>query len=254
MTLATMVCLALAAQESTLNLESKPPGATVAVGGLEGSWTTPCSVRVPSGRPVEVRVSRKGFETLVRRLSLKAGVRASVTFTLVPRAEIRVEEAAGPAQAAVDEPVRVRVSSPGGAVRVSAGGKIVAEVDVRPGVPQEFLVPSGPVRVDHLEAAGGAPTHTVEILPSRPGADREPQGRAGEVQLVHSVYGVYLKLDSGSTLVPGEEISLFRDGQEVARSRVLRVIGRDETYPNGAAQVARPEQPIRKGDEARRLK
>ena len=65
---------------------------------------------------------------------------------------------------------------------------------------------------------------------------------------------MFLKLDPGPVLVPGEEVALFRGGREIARTRVLQVVGGDETYPDGAAQLARSGMSIHKGDEARRLK
>jgi len=77
--------------------------------------------------------------------------------------------------------------------------------------------------------------------------------RVGQVKLVSKTYGVFVKLDPGLSLQPGEEILIFRDGKEVARTKILKVTKSDENYPDGAAQVQR-EGAIQKGDEVRRTK
>ena len=73
------------------------------------------------------------------------------------------------------------------------------------------------------------------------------------MKVVSKTYGVFVKLDPGLALQPGEEILIYRDGREVARSRILRVTGGDAAYPDGAAQVQKDDS-IHKGDEVRRPK
>lgn len=263
MRLAAMIWLALAAdQEATISLKTDPAGATVTVKGLKGVWTTPCEIPVAGlkGSPVEMMIARKGFETILRRQPVGVKDRVTIAFTLTARAEARVEKPPEPkppkvAEAVPPRPLRVRVTAPGGAVRVLTDGKVVAEGPVRAGEMLELSVPPGRLRVEHLNEPGGSATHTVEILgEEKPAADRRPRERVGQVQLVHRVYGVFLRLDPGLSLVPGEEIAIVREGREVARSRILQVVGGDETYPDGAAQLARSGRIIRKGDEVRRLR
>ena len=92
-----------------------------------------------------------------------------------------------------------------------------------------------------------APAPEAKELPAA-----EPD-RVGEVKVVSKTYGVFVKLDPGLALQPGEEILIFRDGKEVARSRILKVTRGDSAYPDGAAQVQKDES-IHKGDEVRRPK
>jgi hypothetical protein len=75
----------------------------------------------------------------------------------------------------------------------------------------------------------------------------------GEVMVVSKTYGVYVKLDPGLDVQPGEEILIFRDGREVARTKILKIAKADAGYPDGAAQVQK-EGSIQKGDEVRRSK
>ena len=75
----------------------------------------------------------------------------------------------------------------------------------------------------------------------------------GEIKVVSKTYGVFVKLDPGLSLEPGEEILIFRDGREVARTKILKITKADEKYPDGAAQVQK-EGAIQKGDEVRRTK
>jgi hypothetical protein len=65
------------------------------------------------------------------------------------------------------------------------------------------------------------------------------------------MYGVFVKLDPGLHLAPGEEILILRDGREVARTQIQRIIRQDETYPDGAVLIPKSDA-VRKGDEVRR--
>ena len=258
MKLAALIWLALAVrQEPMISLETEPTGATVTVKGLKGVWTTPCRIPVAAlkGRPAEIMIAKEGFETILRRQTADPEGIVKIAFKLTPRAKAQVEkEPPQVAEAIPPRPLRLRITGTEGAVRVVADGKIVAEGPVKPGEPMELAVPPGKIRVEHLNAPGGTATRAVEILPEAPAALKRPGERIGHVQLVHRVYGVFLKLDPGPVLVPGEEVALFRGGREIARTRVLQVVGGDETYPDGAAQLARSGMSIHKGDEARRLK
>jgi hypothetical protein len=68
------------------------------------------------------------------------------------------------------------------------------------------------------------------------------------------VYGVFVKLDSGLDLATGEEIVILREGREVVRTKILKVCAGDSTYPDGAIQLLKEGDSIKKGDEVRRAK
>jgi hypothetical protein len=116
-------------------------------------------------------------------------------------------------------------------IRVSQGDKVLGEVALASGRPATL----GGLRLELLDPLGDAE-------------------RLGKVQLVHRLYGVFVKLDPGFVAGPGEEIVIVRDGKEVARSTVVRVASADETYPDGAIQLSRDRIEIKKGDEIRRAK
>jgi hypothetical protein len=210
-------------------------------------------VSVPPGESFHLFATRAGFPDFHRvdvRLEARQELTVDAAMTAPPRPPAEPPPAAQNAKAPGP---RVKVTSPGGVVRVSVAGKPVAERPSRAGERVEFEVPPGPVHVDFLDAATGAVTHSVDLLPDgtepRPVAEGD---RVGQVQLVHPVYGVFVRLDPGLQLAPGDEIVIARDGFEVARAKVVRVAGSDATYPDGAAQVARSGGPVRKGDEVRR--
>lgn len=116
-------------------------------------------------------------------------------------------------------------------IRVSQGDKALGEVALAPGKPVEV----GGLRLELVDSVGEAE-------------------RLGKVQLVHKLYGVFVKLDPGFAAGPGEEIVIVRDGKEVARTTIVRVATADETYPDGAIQLSRDKIEIKKGDEIRRPK
>lgn len=116
-------------------------------------------------------------------------------------------------------------------IKVSQGDKVLGELALHPGRPAEL----GGLKLELVDPLGDA-------------------ARLGQVQLVHKLYGVFVKLDPGFVAGPGEEIVIVRDGKEVARSTVVRVASADETYPDGAIQLSRDRIEIKKGDEIRRAK
>jgi hypothetical protein len=145
--------------------------------------------------------------------------------------------------------LEVRVTSRGERIRVKSGDTVLGESPSAPGREVRLRVPRGPVRVEFLDAAG-AVAASVDLA-AAPEAEA-PAARVGEVRLVHRVYGVFVRLEPGQELRPGEEIVVVREGREVARTRVLQITSGDETYPAGAARLPRGDAPIRKGDEVRR--
>jgi len=209
--------------------------------------------QVASGKPGHLLATRPGStDLLVPDLRLDAKGLLTIDATALaakapaPAAEANPEAAkAGLAQ--------LSVKSKGDRIRVSAGGKVITDVPAKPDEVVRLTVPREKLLVEFIDAKTGAVTGSVEMSPesSAPAADAE---RVGRVQLVHRVYGVFVKLDPGLLLAPGEEIVIIRDGREVARTKIVRITSGDETYPDGAAQVVRGEVPIRKGDEVRRSK
>lgn len=169
---------------------------------------------------------------------------------------------------------RVRVVSTQLPVRVTAGKALVMDGS-RPG---EALLPDGErVQVEFLDPKTGAVLGAVEVLPRevRQPAPRLPEpevppapvpvpapvptppdtapgsDRVGKVQLVHRVYGVFVKLEPGLQVEPGEEIVIMREGREIARAKILKMIQQDATYPDGAFQLQKTTS-VKKGDEALR--
>jgi hypothetical protein len=177
-----------------------------------------------------------------------------------------------PAPAVVDPPVkvepvaggtRVRVNTPNAKVRIQAKA-VVSEPD-RPG---ELFIPDAPAgkvvielldpKTEALIASveferSAAPVVGVKPPPVAPRDPVTPEDRVGEVKLVSKTFGVFVKLDPGLSLQPGEEIIVFRDGREIARTKILKITKADDNYPDGAAQVQK-EGAIQKGDEVRRTK
>jgi hypothetical protein len=121
-------------------------------------------------------------------------------------------------------------------VRISSGGQIVAELPLRLGEAVEVPVSGPTVRVEVTDA---------------PAAGGE---RLGRIQLASRVYGIFVKLDPGFAAKPGEEVVIVRDGREVARTKIVRVMSGDPRYPDGAAQTVTDPGAVRKGDEVRRVK
>jgi hypothetical protein len=152
-------------------------------------------------------------------------------------------------------------------LRVNAGTskvRIQAKAVVTdPDKPGEYVLPHVPpdkVLVEFLDPKTDAVLQSVEFVPPaalRPPEPKEPPAveadRVGEIKLVSKTYGVFVKLDPGLALQPGEEILIFREGHEVARSKILKITKADPGYPDGAAQVQK-DGSIRKGDEVRRQK
>lgn len=211
---------------------------------------------VPGGEAFDLFATRAGSPDF-HRPDVRVEARQELTIDAGMAPPPLPPPVAAPAQHAVAPSPRIRVKSPGGLVRVSAGGKLVAEVASKPDEVVQVAVPPGPVHVDFVDAKTGKVTHSVDLSPDAPEPVPPPVAegdRVGQVQMVHPVYGVFVRLDPGLMLAPGDEIVIAREGREVGRAKVVRVAGADGTYPDGAAQVARAGIPVRKGDEVRRPK
>ncbi|HEV3029592.1 MAG TPA: PEGA domain-containing protein [Planctomycetota bacterium] len=192
-----------------------------------------------------------------------------------PLAPAPVEPPPSPVKASEDRPgsgaavfqsaaggTRLRVNSAGSKVRIQA-----KSVVTDPDKPGEYFLPYVPpdkVVVEFLDPKTDAVLQSVEFAPPavapasvKPPEPREAPAveadRVGEIKLVSKTYGVFVKLDPGLALQPGEEILIFRDGREVARSKILKITKADPGYPDGAAQVQK-DGSIQKGDEVRRQK
>ena len=263
-----------------LSVRSEPPGAKVKVNQIPRTWTTPCDIAdfsIQRG-PIDVELTLQGYEPLKKQvqydgsnplqLQLQFDALEKAPIAAVPAAPQRepsVEPAAKPA------PVQV-VATPGGTrlkvtskdVKVRIQAKMVVTDPEKPG---EYFLPNAPpekVIVEFLDPKTDVVLHAVEFAPSpapeasvKAPAPKEAAAsgadRVGEVKVVSKTYGVFVKLDPGLSLQPGEEILVYRDGKEVARSKILKITKGDAAYPDGAAQVQK-DGPIQKGDEVRRPK
>ena len=294
------------AQVVALCVRSEPPGATVRVGRLNRTWTTPCDIAdysIQRGKH-EVYVSLEGYEPVSSRVSYDGHDPAWLQLKLIPKAKTPawmappkpapvveappppkpapVPPAPEPAPAVKLPPVKVE-SLPGGlrlkVVNNAAKLRIQAKTVVTdPDKPGEFFLPDVPpekVLVEFLDPKTDQVLQSVEIShsgmaapavkppipPPPPVKDPEPKDpvvvvdgdRVGQVKVVSKMFGVFVKLEPGLALQPGEEILIFRDGKEVARTKILKITKADDIYPDGAAQVQK-EAAIQKGDEVRRPK
>jgi hypothetical protein len=276
------------AQIVAISVETEPRGATVRVNRLERTWVTPCDIADFSLRrgTQDLEVTLDGYESIATRVYYDGQHPATIQLKMRPKAAVVVPatepakpkpaaEAPKPAEEPKPAPVKIeavaggtkmKINSPGAKVRIQAK-TVVSEPD-RPG---EYFLPDVPpdkVVVELLDAKTDAVIASVEFAPSAAPAAKAPvpaplpapkdpvpadADRVGEVKLVSKTYGVFVKLDPGLVLQPGEEILIVRDGKEIARTKILRVTKGDEKYPDGAAQVQK-EGPIQKGDEVRRTK
>jgi hypothetical protein len=273
-----------------LSVRTQPDGATVKVNNLDRVWTTPCDIADFSiGRGmIDLVVSMEGYETLKTRVPYDGEHPATVKLKLRAAGAAKAVE---PAPAVVAEPKRapavvedpqakpapVKIEQVAGGTRVkvtSAGSKIRLQAKTvvsDPEKPGEYLLPDVPpdkVVVDLLDPKTDAVIASIEftprpapvavVNPPLPPPVKDPVAvpdadRVGQVKLVSKTFGVFVKLDPGLSLQPGEEILIFRDGKEVARTRILKITQADAAYPDGAAQVQK-EGSIQKGDEVRRSK
>ena len=232
--------------------------------------------------PVISRVSYDGHDPAWLQLKLTPKTRTPAWMT-DPKPAPAPAKPAPPATAPeppVAKPPPLKVESlPGGLrlkiVNTAAKVRIQAKTVVTdPDRPGEYFLPDVPpekVVVEFLDPKTDAVMQSVEIsqlgapLPAvkPPAPPKDPVAkdpvvvaegdRVGEVKLVSKTFGVFVKLDPGLSLQPGEEILIFRDGKEIARTKILKITKADDNYPDGAAQVPNGRA-IQKGDEVRRSK
>jgi hypothetical protein len=268
------------AQIVALVVRSEPAEAIVKVNKLGKTWKTPCDIAdwSLSKGPIEVEVSLAGYETLRTKVQYGGSDPVILQVRLRPVGGVAPAEIApAPAPAAkVQEPAPLKAeTTPGGTwlktttqgARIRIEAKTVVTDPSRPG---EIFLPNVPpekVRVEFLDPKTDVVLHTVEFAPgagpATGGRAPEPKDpppaltteadRVGEVKVVSKTYGVYVKLDSGLAVQPGEEVVIFRDGKEIARTKILKVTKSDNGYPDGAVQVPK-DGSIQKGDEVRRTK
>lgn len=164
-----------------------------------------------------------------------------------------------PPPAKVDGPAlaKLTVKAAGDRVRVTAAGKVVADVPTPPEESVKLTVPREKVLVEFLDSKTGVVTGSVELVPEAEAAVApapRDADRIGLLQLVSLKFGIFVRLDAGQEVTIGEMVAIFRDGREVARAKVLRVCSGDALYPAGAAMLSPEASAGRKGDEARRAK
>lgn len=249
-----------------------------------GRGTLEVSVALEGYQPVSSKVSYDGYDPAWLKVKLAplagpAPVAAAPSPIPAPPPPAPVQEKAAPPppppQKSAEAPVPVKVepgvggfwirtASATGKIRVQAKS-VISDSD-RPG---DVFIPDNPpgrVTVEFLDPKNGAVMGSVEIsrgaaplaAPAPPApAPKDPPAadadRVGEVRFVSKTYGVFVKLDPGLSIQPGEEILIVRNGVEVARTKILKIMKADPQYPDGAAQVQK-DGSIQRGDEARRLK
>jgi hypothetical protein len=235
--------------------------------------------------PVTTKVAYDGRDPARVQLKLVPKARTPAWMTS-PKPPVVVAPApAKPAPQAPEAPVAkpppIKVEAVPGGLRLkvvnnAAKLRIQAKTVVTdPDKPGEFFLPDVPpekVLVEFLDPKTDMVLQSVEIShlgipapavkPPEPPKDpvvKDPivvvieADRVGEVKVVSNTYGVFVKLDPGLSLQPGEEIIIFREGKEVARTKILKIAKADDNYPDGAAQVQK-DASIKKGDEVRRPK
>jgi hypothetical protein len=245
-----------------------------------GRGTLDVEVSLEGYETVKSRVVYDGYDPAWLRLKLAPLQKAvspadpaPVVAPVQPSPPVRPAAVDSPAAEPAAKPAPVKIEAAAGGTRLkvisqSAKLRIQARTVVSdPEKPGEFFLPDVPpekVTVEFLDPKSDAVIGSVEFATSaasaaviRPPAPKDPPlaegDRVGEVKVVSKTYGVYVKLDPGLSLQPGEEILVFRDGREVARTKILKITKADPNYPDGAAEV-RKEGSIQKGDEVRRSK
>jgi hypothetical protein len=244
------------------------------------------TVSLDGYEPVSTSVAYNGHDPAWVQLKLLPKVRTPAW--MAPQKPGPAAEAPAPAtpaqtpapEAPLAKPPPVKVESlPGGlrlkVVNNAAKLRIQAKTVVTdPEKPGEYFLPDVPPEkavVEFIDPKTDMVLQSVEIshlgrpvpgvkppAPPKEPAVKDPvvvveADRVGEVRMVSKTFGVFVKLDPGLSLQPGEEILIFRDGKEVARTKILKITKADDIYPDGAAQVQR-EGAIQKGDEVRRSK
>jgi hypothetical protein len=256
-----------------LSVRSEPPGAKVKVNQIARTWITPCDIAdfsIQRG-PVDVELTLEGYPPLKQRFLYDGSEPLTLSFKFD-----RMEPPAAkppPPEVPAARPAPVKIEATGGGTRVRVTAKdskvrIQAKMVVTdPEKPGEFFLPnasSEKVIIEFLDLKTDAVLQTVELspvpaqeAPGIPPTVKDPPtsgaDRVGEVKVVSKTYGVFVKLDPGLSLQPGEEILIYRDGKEVARTKILKITKGDAAYPDGAAQVQK-DGTIQKGDEVRRPK
>jgi hypothetical protein len=260
-----------------LSVLSEPPGAKVKVNQIARTWITPCDIAdfsIHRG-PVDVELTLEGYAPQRQRLLYDGSepVTLSIKLDRMEPPPAKPAPAPAPVEEPAARPAPVKVESTGGGMRIKVTAKdarvrVQAKMVVTdPEKPGEFFLPSGASEkaiIEFLDPKTDAVLQTVELSPGAPSeapgippAVKDPPvlgaDRVGEVKVVSKTYGVFVKLDPGLSLQPGEEILIYRGGKEVARTKILKITKGDPAYPDGAAQVQK-DGTIQKGDEVRRPK
>jgi len=207
---------------------------------------------VPSTWTLHLLVTRAGTPDFVKA-DLKADLKEILTVSL-PVAAKPVETVKVPDAAPL---AKLTVKAAGDRVRVTAGGKVVADVPTHPDESVKLTVPREKVLVEFIDSKTGSVTGSVELVPEAGAAvapAAEDPDRIGRISLVHQKFGIFVKLEPGQEIAIGDEVTIHREGREVVRAKVVRVCAGDASYPAGAAMLSAEAAASRKGDEARRSK
>jgi hypothetical protein len=208
---------------------------------------------VPATWTLHLLVTRAGLPDFVKmdvKPDLKAPLAIALPAPAKPPDVVKAPDVAPGAPLA-----KLTVKAAGDRVRVTAGGKVVADVPTHPDESVKLTVPREKVLVEFMDTKTGAVTGSVELVPEVEAAPAagDPE-RVGRIQLANPKFGVFVRLEPGQDLGIGDLVAIYRDGREVARAKILRVCAGDTTYPAGAAMLSPEAATARKGDEARRVK
>ena len=208
---------------------------------------------VPATWTLHLLVTRAGSPDFVK-MDVKPDLKAPLTIAL-PAPAKPPEVVKAPDVPPGAPLAKLTVKAAGDRVRVTAGGKVVADVPTHPDESVKLTVPREKVLVEFMDAKTGAVTGSVELVPEAGPAPAAPDPeRVGRIQLANPKFGVFVRLEPGQELGIGDLVAIYRDGREVARAKILRVCAGDATYPAGAAMLSQEAATAKKGDEARRVK
>jgi formylglycine-generating enzyme required for sulfatase activity len=211
--------IALAVADGKLRVRSEPAGASVTVDGVYRGLT-PLSIDVEPGRARTVRLSRAGYETATRSVTVRPEDGADVRVSLAPRIG-RVRIVADPPDAEVRA----------GGRRVGTAGESLSLV----AVPQELLVVREgyqPARLSVVPRAGQLKVVHVALT-----AVVAPATRAGFLAEVVSSLGHGLVLVSPATFEMGSE----RRDQGRRSNEVQRQVAITRAFYLGAREITNAE-------------
>ena len=162
----------------------------------------------------------------------------------VPGRGTRVEEIAkgSPAEAALK--FGDLITGVGEAATPTPGALDAALAAAGAGAEVEILLERGGEKLAAKLTLAPAPARAPEWV--------KPPPRVGVLQLVSDQYGIFLKLDEGAAVQPGDALEVVRGGEAIGELTAFKAIKADETYKFGGLECRRVRGEFKKGDEVRR--